>query len=73
MADQNPWNCLQWNTVVLSGKARDFCIYYGAVEKIRQRRSHQFSVLTYWKYDPRAKSAAAFPSAKLRTGLNELF
>jgi len=37
----------------------------GAVEKSRQRRSHQFSVLTYWKCAPRAKLAAAL--------LNELF
>ena len=39
--------------------------HQGAVEKSRQRRSHQFSVLTYWKYAPRAKPAAAL--------LNELF
>jgi hypothetical protein len=37
----------------------------GAVEKICQRRSHQFSVLTYWKYAPRAKLAVAL--------LDELF
>jgi len=45
----------------------------GAVEKSRQWRSRQFSVLTYWKYAPRAKLAAAFPSAKLRAGLGEPF
>jgi hypothetical protein len=37
----------------------------GAVEKSRQRRSHQFSVLTYWKYAPRTKLPAAL--------LDELF
>ncbi len=31
----------------------------GNVEKIHQRRSHHFAVLTYWKYVPRAKMAAA--------------
>jgi hypothetical protein len=45
----------------------------GAVEKSRQRRSHQFSVLTYWKYAPRAKPAAALPLAKRRTGLDGSF
>ncbi|MDH5564573.1 MAG: hypothetical protein OEY91_13250 [Nitrospirota bacterium] len=40
-------------------------IEHGAVEKSRQRRSRQFSVLTYWKYAPRAKPAAAL--------LDELF
>ena len=40
-------------------------IEQGAVEKSRQRRSRQFSVLTYWKYAPRAKLAAAL--------LDELF
>jgi len=29
------------------------------VEKIRQRRSRHFAVLTYWKHAPRAKIAAA--------------
>jgi len=37
----------------------------GSVEKSRQRRSRHFSVLTYWKYAPRAKLAAAL--------LDELF
>ena len=37
----------------------------GAVEKIRQRRSRHFSVLTYDSYAPRRKMAAAL--------LNELF
>jgi hypothetical protein len=37
----------------------------GAVEKSRQPRSRQFSVLTYWKYALRAKLAAAL--------LDELF
>jgi len=37
----------------------------GAVEKSRQRRSRQFSVLTYWKYAPRAKLTGAL--------LDELF
>jgi hypothetical protein len=37
----------------------------GTVEKSRQRRSRHFSVLTYWKYAPRAKMTAAL--------LNELF
>jgi len=32
-----------------------------------------FSVLTYWKYAPRKKTAVAFPSASLRTGLDEPF
>jgi hypothetical protein len=34
---------------------------------------HHFSVLTYWKYALRAKMPAAFPSAWLRTGLDEPF
>jgi len=38
---------------------------YGAVEKIRQRRSRHFSVLTYWNYALRAKMASAL--------LDELF
>jgi len=37
----------------------------GAVEKSRQRRSRQFSVLTYWKYALREKLTAAL--------LDELF
>jgi len=37
----------------------------GSVEKSRQRRSHQFSELTYYPYAPRTKMAAAL--------LNELF
>ncbi len=37
----------------------------GAVEKSRQRRSRQFSVLTYCQYAPRAKLAVAL--------LDELF
>ena len=45
----------------------------GSVEKSRQRRSRQFSVLTYGLYALRAKRAAAFPSASLRTGLDERF
>jgi len=40
-------------------------IHIGVVEKSRQRRSRHFSVLTYWKYAPRAKMAAAL--------LDELF
>jgi hypothetical protein len=32
---------------------------YGNVEKSRQRRSRHFAVLTYWKYAPRVKLAAA--------------
>ena len=31
----------------------------GNVEKIHQRRSRHFVVLTYWKYAPRVKIAAA--------------
>ena len=31
----------------------------GSVEKSRQRRSRQFSVLTYWKYAPLVKMVAA--------------
>jgi hypothetical protein len=31
----------------------------GNVEKIRQRRSRYFGVLTYWKYAPRVKIAVA--------------
>jgi hypothetical protein len=41
----------------------------GAVEKSRQRRSRQFSVLTYWKYTPREKLVAALldePFERLR-------
>ncbi|MDA0739128.1 MAG: hypothetical protein O2999_08110 [Nitrospirae bacterium] len=37
----------------------------GNVEKIRQRRSRPFAVLTYWEYAPRVKTAAAL--------LDELF
>jgi hypothetical protein len=48
-------------------------ILKGAVEKIRQRRSRHFSVLTYWKYALRAKMTAAFPSRSLRTGLGDPF
>jgi hypothetical protein len=48
-------------------------LFYGAVEKIRQRRSRHFSVLTYWKYALREKMTAAFPSRSLRTGLEQLF
>jgi len=33
----------------------------------------QFPVLTYWKYAPRIRTAVAFPSALLRTGLDEPF
>ena len=32
---------------------------YGSVEKSRQRRSRHFSVLTYYVYAPRVKTAAA--------------
>jgi len=32
---------------------------YGSVEKSRQRRSRHFSVLTYYAYAPRAKTAVA--------------
>jgi hypothetical protein len=35
----------------------------GNVEKSHQQRSRHFVVLTYWKYAPRVKIAAAFPSA----------
>ncbi len=42
-----------------------FLFYNGSVEKSRQRRSRHFPVLTYWKYAPRAKKAAAL--------LDELF
>jgi hypothetical protein len=31
----------------------------GNVEKTLQRRSRHFAVLTYWKYAPRVKAAAA--------------
>jgi hypothetical protein len=31
----------------------------GMLEKIRQRRSRPFAVLTYWEYAPRVKIAAA--------------
>jgi hypothetical protein len=34
----------------------------GNVEKSHQQRSRHFVVLTYWKYAPRVKIAAAFPS-----------
>ena len=33
--------------------------FYGNVEKRHQRRSRHFAVLTYWKYAPRFKIAAA--------------
>ena len=35
------------------------CSFYGSVEKRRQRRSRQFSVLTYGVYAPRLKLAVA--------------
>ncbi len=34
-------------------------VHKGNVEKSRQRRSRPFAVLTYWKYAPRTKRAAA--------------
>jgi len=34
-------------------------IVNGNVEKSHQRRSREFVVLTYWKYAPRVKLAAA--------------
>ena len=43
------------------------------VEKGRQQGSPHFAVLTYNMYAPRPKMTAAFPSAKLRAGLDELF
>jgi len=45
------------------GVARPF--HTGNVEKSRQRRSRPFAVLTYYKYAPRVKMAAAL--------LDELF
>ncbi len=45
----------------------------GSVEKSRQRRSRHFPVLTYYAYAPRVKTAAAFPSRGLRTGLDGPF
>ena len=46
--------------IICSGLAYDnSLILYGAVEKSRQRRSRQFSVLTYCQYAPRAKLAVA--------------
>jgi len=45
----------------------------GMLKKNRQWRSRPFAVLAYKVYAPRAKMAAAFPSAKLRTGLDKLF
>ncbi|GJL59291.1 MAG: hypothetical protein NPIRA03_21480 [Nitrospirales bacterium] len=46
---------------------------YGSVKKSRQRRSRHFPVLTYYAYAPRVKTAAAFPSRALRTGLDGPF
>jgi len=43
------------------------------LNKSRQRRSRHFVVLTYCVYAPRVKKAAAFPSAPLKTGLDEPF
>jgi len=42
----------------------------GNVGKIPQRRSHHFAGLTYSIYAPQVKIAAAFPSVRLRTGLD---
>ncbi len=46
---------------------------YGSVEKSRQRRSRHFPVLTYSAYASRVKTAGAFPSRGLRTGLDGPF
>jgi len=47
----------------------------GAVEKSRQRRSRQFSVLTYWKYALRANNGRPLRDAASNTAalLDELF
>jgi len=34
-------------------------VFFGNVEKSRQRRSRHFAVLTYYEYAPRVKRAAA--------------
>jgi len=67
---KNEHDSIKLNHFILQGKPGSFL---GAVENSRQWRSPQFSVLTYWKYAPRAKLAAAFPSTSLRTGLDEPF